>query len=303
MKQHLLLLALAFLPVSFITAQEDKQPVFDAEAPTEVLQSEQFSITFTLTGTQGDGFDFDQSKITNAEVLYGPSVSTFSSTNYSGGTRRTEIKQIYKFVLRPVKKKGKIEIPEATITANGEKLVTKALKLKIVEKKNDNSTQKQSAKADKEQSSNTPQSSLTISDEDVFLKAVIARRTLELKEEITLTYRLYVKPQLEPYFSGNIQNPNFNGLNVTQIQLPRQNEFIEETLNGVDYKAMDIAKFKISAQRAGNYTISPYKVELMFDTISDKEQLQQMDQYRRMRTMLRKQIESAAVNIAAGVLL
>lgn len=283
-------------------AQSEEKITFEIDAPKEVLVEQQFRLSYTLKQAQGSDLDISFDKIKNAEVLYGPSVSTMSQSRSEGREFVMSFSEVYTYVLQASEKEGTITIPDATIEVKGKEYTAKGVKIKVV--KNINSgknTEKNSSKIDKNKDKGASKKNKEISDKDVFIKAIVSRRSAGIGDPIEITYRLYTTQDVAQVADYTV--PSFSGFSVKNVSTSDGDDFVEEKYEGKKYKAMDISRYIIYPKKTGKFDIEPFNLILLFDSEQDKKKIEQMTRRERYNSMIRKKVSSETISIIVGTVL
>ncbi|MFV0467485.1 MAG: BatD family protein [Dysgonomonas sp.] len=310
-----LILALSLLISVFNTnaqskddKKEEKDKIsFDVKISDEpIVAGQNFTITYTLKGAQGENFSLETSGIENAKILYGPSTqfSSQTTTNPESGKLLTYISQSYIYVAQADEKAGTVIIPDATIEVNGEKYTAKGLKIKSVKEKGNKGSSNKKGSSQSQPSpkaQNKPKENMEISDKDVFIKTEISRKAAGIGESIEITYRLYTKWDVASI--ADYRFPDFTGFNVKPVSTSGGDDFTEEKYNGQKYKVSDIKKFVISAPKAGDYTIEPFTLTLFLETEKDEKKRESMSRNDRYESLVRKKISSEKITVLVGTIL
>ena len=161
----------------------DEEVSFTASAPDAVAVGDQFRLSYTIT-TQ-DVRDFRVASIRGFDVLMGPSRSTQSSVQIINGKTTSTQSITFTYILM-AKTEGEYTIPGATVTADGNQMVSNSVKIKVLP-------------ADKSSQSGQQRGttgSATISGNDLFITGTINKTTVYEQEAILLTYKIYTQVEI-----------------------------------------------------------------------------------------------------------
>ena len=121
---------LIFLLITLVTVSTnvfaDSKVSFAASAPDVVVVGDQFRLTYTVTTQKVR--DFRAPSIKGFDVLMGPTRSTFSNTQIINGAMSSESGITFTYILMATTE-GDYSIPGATITADGDQMVSNSVKI------------------------------------------------------------------------------------------------------------------------------------------------------------------------------
>ena len=119
----------AMLMMAAIPLWADEEVSFTASAPDAVAVGDQFRLSYTIT-TQ-EVRDFRVASIRGFDVLMGPSRSTQSSVQIINGKTTSTQSITFTYILM-AKTEGEYTIPGATVTADGNQMVSNSVKIKVL---------------------------------------------------------------------------------------------------------------------------------------------------------------------------
>lgn len=244
MKRKICLIFGLFMAVCFTAIAQS----FRAEAPSQVAVGEQFRLTYTIN--TGDVNNFRAGNIPDAlEVLVGPSTSRRSSVQIINGHTSQSSSVTFTYILC-ANKNGTFTIPAATITADGQKVTSNALKITV-------SGQAQGGGQSQRRQHNEPQmraAGSAISGSDLFIKVSASKRRVVEQEPVLLTYKVYTLVDLTQ-LEGKM--PDLKGFHTQEVTLPQQKSFKIEQLNGRNYRTVTWSQYVMFPQMTGKLTIPP----------------------------------------------
>lgn len=254
-----LLLVIAVVPIQ---AKDDV--TLTAEAPDVVVSGDQFRLTFTVNTQKVK--DFLAPSISGFDVLMGPSRSQQSSTQIINGKVSSSSAITYTYILM-AGKEGTYTIPAASIEADGKKIFSNALSIKVLPP--DQSAGNQQSGQGKSNSSSRGQiAGSKISDKDLFITATAAKTTVYEQEAILLTYKVYTLVNLRQLYG---KMPDLKGFHTQEIELPQQKTFSLEHYNGRNYNTTIWSQYILFPQQTGKLEIPSITFEgiVAQQTISD----------------------------------
>ena len=205
---------------------------------------ETFRLSYTVNA---EGKDLRIPEITDFEVLIGPSTSTSMSTQVLNGKMSTETSLTFTYILQP-KKEGTFTIAPATIKVNNANYTSNAVKIKVLPPD----------KADEAaaQGGNGNSSTSAIGKDDLFITAVISKKSVYEQEGFLVTYKLYANPRKTNVVGINqIKLPEFEGFLTQDVELPTNRQLTLENYNGKNYGTFVVRQSVLFPQRSGKITI------------------------------------------------
>ena len=230
----------AMLMMAAIPLWADEEVSFTASAPDAVAVGDQFRLSYTIT-TQ-EVRDFRVPSIKGFEVLMGPSRSTQSSVQIINGKTTSTQSITFTYILM-AKTEGEYTIPGATVTADGNPMVSKSVKSKVLPA--DKSSQSGQQRG--------PTGSATISGNDLFITGTINKTTVYEQEAILLTYKIYTQVDLRGF--DNVKLPDFKGFHSQEVELPANRRWGLEHYKGRNYQTTIFRQFVLFPQQSGKLTI------------------------------------------------
>ena len=231
----------AMLMMAVIPLWADEEVAFTASAPDAVAVGDQFRLSYTIT-TQ-EVRNFRAPSIKGFDVLMGPSRSTQSSVQIiNGKTTRTQ-SITFTYILM-AKAEGEYTIPGATVTADGNQMVSNSVKIKVLP------ADKSSAQSGKQRGAT---GSATISGNDLFITGTINKTTVYEQEAILLTYKIYTQVDLRGF--DNVKLPDFKGFHSQEVELPANRRWGLEHYKGRNYQTTIFRQFVLFPQQSGKLTI------------------------------------------------
>lgn len=231
----------AMLMMAVIPLWADDEVTFTASAPDAVAVGDQFRLAYTVTTQEIRDFRAPSIK-EGFEVLMGPSRSTQSSVQIINGKTTSTQSVTFTYILM-AKTEGEYTIPGATITADGNQLVSNSVKIKVLP-------------ADKSAGQNHGQGnagSATISGNDLFILGTINKTTVYEQEAILLTYKIYTQVDLRGF--DNVKLPDFKGFHSQEVELPTNRRWGLEHYKGRNYQTTIFRQFVLFPQQSGKLTI------------------------------------------------
>ncbi|MDR3142597.1 MAG: BatD family protein [Tannerellaceae bacterium] len=252
MKKHI------FLLITLVAASNlyAKDITFTAYAPDIVVVGDRFNLAYTVTTQKVKDFRAPAS-ITGFDILSGPYLSQQSSTQIASNGSATSTSSItYTYTLL-ANKEGDFSIPAATIIADGEQMISNAVKIKVLpaDKLSANSTGRPNNNPNQ---SSSASSGATISSQDLFVTATATRTKVFEQEAFLLTYKIYT---LVDMTLANVKWPDFKGFHSQEVEL--QSSWKQEHYNGRNYRTAVYRQFVLFPQHEGRLTIEPAHLDVI----------------------------------------
>lgn len=260
MQRHLLLWILLFLGLGL-----NAQVKFTASAPSAVAKGDQFRLVYTLRGGDGENINVPSS-IKGFDILYGPAMSSSSSTQIINGNVTTDSSESYIYTLT-ANAEGTFTIPAATITVKGKSYTSNSVQVKVLPP-DKNAQAQQSGGGGGGQTSAATSTAQNINSSDAFIRAIVSKSKVSEQESFVVTSRFYTT--LEVRDIGKIEFPEFDGFMVEEQPLPPTRQMTFEHYNGRNYYAVDLRRTLLFPQRSGKITIPSGKIEMVFNVRSGK---------------------------------
>lgn len=244
------------------TVFADEKVSFTASAPDAVAVGDQFRLSYTVTTQKVR--DFRAPSIKGFEVLMGPSRSQQSSVQRINGQTTSTSSITFTYILMATAE-GDFTIPGATITAEGNQMVSNSVHVKVLpaDQQSSGSTSgnggRQSGGSASRASSGT-----SVSNSDLFIKATASKTTVYEQEAFLLTYKIYTLVDLRAF--DNVKLPDFKGFHSQEVELPNDRRWGLEHYNGRNYQTTVYRQFVLFPQQSGKLTIDAAR----FDAVIDK---------------------------------
>ncbi|MBI9059680.1 MAG: protein BatD [Labilibaculum sp.] len=221
---------------------------FTASAPNVVELGEQFRLTYSLNSK---GKNIQLPALDGFRVLMGPSTSSNMSTQIINGKVTSSSSYSYTYVLL-AEKEGKFNIKPASISVKGDKVSSNALTIEVVKV---NKTQQRSGNNQSENAA----ASQKITQENLFVKVHLDRKSVYMGEHIVATIKVYTRLTIAGF--GDSKFPSFDGFLSQEVPTPGQISLQRENVNGTIYNTGIIRKLILFPQHTGEITIDPFELE------------------------------------------
>jgi hypothetical protein len=217
-----------------------------ASSKSQVEVGEQFQIVYELNA---EGSGFKGPAFSGLRVLTGPMSSTSSSIQIINGQMSRSFNQSYTYIV-VASQEGSVSVPSATVNVSGKLYSSGKLTIEVVKSGRTNGSTAQNSSADR----------ASVSNKDVFLRAISDKRKVVLGEQIIVTYRIYTRV---PVSSVNVNKlSSFSGFWMKNLL--DENAALQQTtekINGDEYVVADIRKVALFPQKSGKLVIDPMELE------------------------------------------
>lgn len=245
MNRFITILALIFT-VGLANAQ---QVSFSASAPRVVEVGEQFRLTYSLN-KKGTGIKMGELK--GFQLLMGPSISQSFSSQYKNGKMTTNTEFSFTYVLM-AEKEGAYTLPSATVNVDGKKITSNTVRVEVV--KASKKPQQNNNRRGRPQQRN-----YSISNDNLFVRVELDRKSCYLGEYVIATLKLYSKLDISNL--GRSKYPAFDGFLTQDIEMPQQISLNRENVNGTIYRVGTLRKLVLFPQHSGEITIAPFELDV-----------------------------------------
>lgn len=220
----------------------DDKVTFTASAPDAVAVGDQFRLSYTVNTQKVK--DFRAPSIKGFDVLMGPTRS-YSMQSINGNTTES---LTFTYILL-AQKEGEYTIPGATITANGDQMLSNSVKIKVLPADKAGSSQNGGGQS----TGRSTSSGTSISNSDLFITATASKTSVYEQEAILLTYKIYTVVDLRGF--DNVKLPDFKGFHSQEVELPNDRRWGLEHYKGRNYHSTVYRQFVLFPQQSGKLTI------------------------------------------------
>jgi len=242
-KLFFLLLTCLFISTS---AFADKTK-FTVKAPNVVAMGEQFRLSYSLNEK---GKNIKLPSLTGFQILMGPSTSTSMSTQYINGKMTSSSSYTYTYILL-AEKEGKYTFEPAEITVDGKLIKSNSHTIEVIKeykKKKSNST-----------SDNRTASAQRITQDNLYIKVNVDRRTVYMGEPIKATLKIYSKATNVVNIE-QVKEPSYQGFLSQNIERTTPRAFQGENVNGEIYYTYILKEMLLFPQHEGEIVIDPLEL-------------------------------------------
>ena len=234
------------------------QTSFKIVPPGNVIAGRNFSLTFRLSNGQANAPK--PPELQGCDLLYGPSVSTMSSSQYINGQMSSSTSVDYTYMYRATTP-GKVTVPEVTINSGGKSYTSSSVSFEILPP--DRQTQSQSQQG---QQQTPPVSAVdptthrpgNVSPNDLFVRVSFSKSHAMEQEAVMATIKVYTKYSITSFLVT--QQPLFDGF--LSEELPVDLEVNLENYNGQNYNTAVLKRLLLYPQKSGKLTVNSGKYDI-----------------------------------------
>lgn len=242
----------AALLMTCLHAWADEEVSFTASAPDVVAVGDQFRLSYTVTTQEVRNFQVPSIK--GFDVLMGPSRSTQRNVQMINGKTTSTSSITFTYILM-AKAEGEYTIPGASITADGNQMISNAVTIKVIPA--DKTTASQGG--GKGNVSTSGRQGKTIASDDLFITATVNKTNVYEQEAFLLTYKIYTAVDLRMF--ENVKLPDFKGFHSQEVELPNNRRWGLEHYKGRNYQTTVYRQFVLFPQQSGKLTIEPARFD------------------------------------------
>lgn len=235
---------------------------FSANGPKSVPVNSNFQLNFTIEN--GSGSNLKLPSLNDFQVLGGPNTS--NSMQWVNGTVSQSV--TYSYILRP-KNQGTFKIGKASVNVGGATMESNELTIQVTAPVAQQQQQRQRNPFDpfddpffKDEEDEQPQTTNADVEkqikDDVFIRLSVSKNSAYKGEMLTATYKLYFRQSLTGF--NVTKAPAFDGYWSQEVELSPNRRPAAEVLNGKQYNTLEILKYNLYPQRAGNLPVAGCEV-------------------------------------------
>jgi len=234
-----------FLIFSFLVCfanSADAQKIYSKVSKKTVAVNEKFEVNFSYEYQGSSSVNFTPPDLDDFLIFSGPNQSRSISVTNNAAT----ITGSYSYILS-ARKLGTYQIAGAKFTIEGVTHNIQPITIKV------------------EGSSAQDESGDYANGRDIrnklFIRAIVDKPTAYLGEQITVSYKIYVSPDVRPEYITHAKLPLYEGFWAEELE-GSSNYLTPETYNGTQYNTAILKKAALFPTRSGSLKISPISLTL-----------------------------------------
>ena len=233
------------------------QTSFKVISPDNVIAGRNFSLTFRLSNGQSNAPR--PPELQGCDLLYGPSVSTMSSSQYINGQMSSSTSVDYTYMYRATTP-GKVTVPEVTVNSGGKNYTSHSVTFEILSPDKPQQQQGQSQQTSPQVSAVDPSTHRPgqVSPNDLFVRVSFSKAHALEQEAVMATIKVYTKYSITSFLVT--QQPLFDGF--LSEELPVDLEVNLENYNGQNYNTAVLKRLLLYPQKSGKLTVNSGKYDI-----------------------------------------
>lgn len=252
----LLSVALLLLGVSSAMAEAS----FKVVPPGNVVEGRKFSLTFRLT--DGEANAPKAPVLDGCTLLYGPSVSTMSSTEIVNGRMSSSTSIDYSFIYS-ADKAGTVTVPAVSVSAGGRSLSSRSVTFKVLPPdRNAPAGAAAGQGGNAREQAQQAEASQRISADDLLIRISFNKTHVYEQEAVIATIKVYtttditsIMPKKQPVFEGFLSE-----------ELPVTLEPETEHYNGRNYTTAVLKRCLLYPQKSGRLVVNSGQYDVVVRT-------------------------------------
>ena len=246
-----------FLLAVIISSIAYCQTSFKVIPPGNVIAGRNFSLTFRLSNGQTNAPK--PPELQGCDLLYGPSVSTMSSSQYINGQMSSSTSVDFTYMYR-AQTPGKVTVPEITVNSGGKNYTSHSVTFEILPPDKPVTQQGQSQQSAPQVSAVDPttQRPGSVSPNDLFVRVSFSKTHALEQEAVMATIKVYTKYSITSFLVK--QQPLFDGF--LSEELPVDLEVNLENYNGQNYNTAVLKRLLLYPQKSGKLTVNSGKYDI-----------------------------------------
>ncbi len=250
-------LLMAFVP---IVASADDDISLVGQAQQTVIVGNKFKVRYTLNNAKST--DIREGECEAIEKLFGPSYATSSNVSIVNGQISSTSTVTFEYVYKATKV-GSYSISPASITIDGTRYTSNAIKLNIVEEgsSSSQSSSSQSSQSSSGSSSSSSSASLPQGEiPDIMIRQTLNRTSVYEGEAVVLNTKIYTRVDLNSI--SDIKSPELSEF-LAQDLFNGALTFEREVVDGVVYNSALAMSKVLIPQKSGTIKIDPITYEFI----------------------------------------
>jgi hypothetical protein len=243
--------------VSFAQAQ------FVVQAPGQVIQGRNFTVTFRLVNAEGSVSQGPELK--GCVLRYGPALSTMESHEFINGKQSSTVIRDYSFTYY-AEKAGSVTIPSLSVNAGGKVLKTQPKTITILPPdKSDQQNSRQSAGNGAPAQTVNSGNVKKVSPNDLIVTVTLSKNHIYEQEAVIATIKVYTKHNITSFRATTL--PSFDGFLSEELEVNEQPKI--EHFRGDNYYSAVLKRCLLYPQKDGTLTINSGRYDVTLETYEE----------------------------------
>ncbi|MBR4506112.1 MAG: protein BatD [Bacteroidales bacterium] len=249
------ILTLLFFLSPILWAQE-----ITVQAPESVYVGDNFTVRFVVNE---QAKDFRGPSFKGFSLRAGPSTSSSTSMSFINGQMSKSVSTTFSYTLT-ADVEGTFTIDPATCIADGKKISSKSVTVKV-EKMSAAAQQQRQQQQQQRQAydpwAQQPQQASQIDANTLFARASVNKSNPYQGEQVIITYKIYTQVPISQFAIDKL--PGNKGFWSEDLSVGQQIKQYEETYNDRRYQVAEIRRGALFAQESGKLTIEPLDLNVL----------------------------------------
>jgi hypothetical protein len=254
---------LTILMMLFTAVTAVAQASLSVQAPGQVIQGRNFTITYRLVNAEGTINTAPELK--GCVLRYGPAKSTMQSYEFINGKSSSTTTYDYSFTYY-AEKAGTVTIPSMSINVDGKTLKSQPKTITIL-------PPDKSAQQDSRQSAGNgaPAGSVNggnvkkISPNDLIVTVTLSKNHIYEQEAVIATIKVYTKHNISSFRATTL--PSFDGFLSEELEVHEQPKI--EHFRGDNYYSAVLKRCLLYPQKSGTLTINSGRYDVTLETYEE----------------------------------
>ncbi len=256
MNKQISILSFFIFLSSFVWAQE-----MTVQAPEMVYVGDNFTVRFVVNE---QAKDFRGPSFKGFSLRAGPSTSSQTSMSFVNGQMSRSVSTTFSYTLT-ADVEGTFTIDPASCTADGKKISSKSVTVKVEKMSAAAQQQRQQQQQQQRQAfdpwTQQPQQATQIDNNTLFARASVSKANPYQGEQVIITYKIYTQVPISQFAIDKL--PGNKGFWAEDLSVGQQIKQYEETYNDRRYQVAEIRRGALFAQESGTLTIEPLDLNVL----------------------------------------
>ncbi len=232
------------------------------QAPEMVYVGDNFTVRFVVNE---QAKDFRGPSFKGFSLRAGPSTSSQTSMSFVNGQMSRSVSTTFSYTLT-ADVEGTFTIDPATCIADGKKISSKSVTVKVEKMSAAAQQQRQQQQQQRQRQAydpwaQQPQQASQIDANTLFARASVSKSNPYQGEQVIITYKIYTQVPISQFAIDKL--PGNKGFWSEDLSVGQQIKQYEETYNDRRYQVAEIRRGALFAQESGNLTIEPLDLNVL----------------------------------------
>lgn len=235
------------------------------QAPGQVIQGRNFTVTFRLIN--GEGSVSQGPELKGCVLRYGPALSTMQSYEMVNGKTSSTVIRDFSFTYY-AEKAGTVTVPSISVNVGGKTLKTQAKTITILPP---DKSQQQAQDSRQSAGNGAPAQSVNsgnvkkISPNDLIVTVTLSKNHIYEQEAVIATIKVYTKHSITSFRATTL--PSFDGFLSEELEVKEQPKI--EHFRGDNYYSAVLKRCLLYPQKDGTLTINSGRYDVTLETYEE----------------------------------